>query len=108
MPLDKINTFEAEIIGGIFSSHGDAEGVDKPGVRLDVPGDTTQVIFHPDDKPAREAFTEALVEAIHSGSIRVSSKDGTKSLPMIEVVDNLETENNSDASCRTDQLNLAY
>jgi hypothetical protein len=108
MPLSTKNTFEAEIMGGIFSYHENTENVNQATLSLDVSRQDTQVIFRLDDRQARETYIEALIQAIRGGNIRVAATTVSNTVPVIEVIDDLKTWDRLDASCRAEQLNFAY
>ena len=108
MPLSTYNTFEAEIIGGIFSNHGERDDAQQTTLELVVPGQNTQVIFHLNEKQAKEAYLEALVKAMRSGKLMVTVDKDTNTVPTIVVTDNLQSAAKPEASCRAEQLTLAY
>jgi hypothetical protein len=103
MTLRTHNTFEAEIIGGIFSLHGTADDAQQTVRGLDFPEQGIQVNFHLADRQAREAYTGALVKAIRCGNILVPVAKGTRAIPRIEVIEDLTAENNAGARCRADK-----
>jgi hypothetical protein len=107
MPLSTKNTFEAEIVAGIVATHGDAGSANQAPLWPENLEQHTQVIFQREDTQAREAFLEALVKAIRGGSIRVAGDNVTNTVPVIEVIDSLKTEDNPEASSRAKQLDLA-
>jgi len=85
MPPTLNEPFEARILAGIFSPypHTDDPAVHQlPHAQQDI-----QVIFHIDDKVAKDAYTEALSRAICSGNILTAGSTGTHRRPVIEAVD---------------------
>ena len=99
-------TFEAEILGGIFSHCRNADKAKESDPDVDVPGQDMQVIFHLNDKEAREAYTEALTKAIRSGNILVLVDNTFNTIPVIQAVDDLEADSSPDSCYQTEQLTL--
>ena len=104
-PITK-NTFKAEILGGIFSHCGNTDTQKDSDPDGYVPGQDMQVIFHLNDREAREAYTEALTKAIRSGNILVLVDNTFNTIPVIEAVDDLEADFSPDTCYQTEQLTL--
>jgi hypothetical protein len=97
-------TFEAQMIGGIFSTHENATRAIEAGQNSDTTQQDVHVSFPLDDKQAKEAFLHALIKAIRSGNILMKPHDASNPLLVIKIIDDHEPGYNPDGNHQTRQL----
>jgi hypothetical protein len=83
--LNKI--FEAQMLGGIFSTRENAIAAMDDDQNLDIARQDVQILFPLSDKMAREAFVRAMIAAIRSGYILNRRHDALKPVHVIEISD---------------------
>ena len=101
-------TFEAQMIGGIFSTHEHASRAIDDGQNLDIAQQDIQILFHLSEEQAKEAFVHALIKVIRSGDILVKRHDGLHSVPVIEIMDKQQFEDNPVGHRQDQQLTIHF
>jgi hypothetical protein len=111
MPKTISKIEDRQIIGGVFSNRNNADKAVQALLDLGVPEQDIQVVVMLNDKQAKEAFTDVLVErgvaesqalfyerAVREGKILVAVHNVTEPADIIEVFDDNRAEYNPDGS----------
>jgi hypothetical protein len=111
MPKTMSKIEDRQIIGGVFSNRNNANKAVEALLDLGVPEQDIQVVVMLNDKQAKEAFTDALVErgvaesqalfyerAVREGKLLVAVHNVTEPADIIEVFDAYQAEYNPDGS----------
>ena len=111
MPKTISKIEDHQIIGGVFSNRNNANKAVEALLDLGVPEQDIQVLVMLNDKPPKEAFTDALVErgvagsqalfyerAVREGKFLVAVHNVTEPADIIEVFDAYQAEYNPDGS----------